>query len=92
MDIYNIQLCKLMYSYITGTLLTQLQILVTNNSLVHSHQTRHSQDPHSIARKTSSAAINFYLSMAKSLVSFARRREELQVIQPTSKKYYLSTY
>ena len=52
MDIYNSQLCKLMYSYTNGTLLTPLQTIFTNNYLVYSHQTRHSSDPDIVARKT----------------------------------------
>ena len=51
MDIYNIQLCKLMCSYTTGTLITPLQTLFTNNYLVRSHQTRHSREQHIIVRK-----------------------------------------
>ena len=66
MDIYNIQLCKLMYSYTNGTLFTQLQILFTkNNSRVHSHQTSHSREPHIIVRKTSSAARTFIYQCPK---------------------------
>ena len=65
MDIYNIQLCKLMYSYTNGTVLTQFQILFTNNSLLHSHQTRHSREPHIIARKTSSAVRTFIYQYPK---------------------------
>ena len=37
MDIYNIQLCKLMYPYTNGTLLTPLQTLFTNIILARSH-------------------------------------------------------
>jgi len=59
MDTYNIQLCKLMYPYTTGGLLTPLQTIFINNYLVHSHQTRHSRDPPIVARKRSNTARTF---------------------------------
>ena len=55
-----------MYPYIAGTLLTQLQILFTNNSLVRSHQTRHYWDPNIIARKKSNVARIFIHQSPKS--------------------------
>ena len=58
-DVYNIQLCKLMYSYTPGTLLTPLKTIFTSNSAVHTYETRHAADPHVAVRKTSIAARTF---------------------------------
>ena len=85
MDTYNIQFCKLMYSYITGALLNSLQTIFINNSLVHSHHTRHSQDPHIITRKKEHCHKNLYSPMPKGLASFVRRHEKLQISQQMSK-------
>ena len=58
-DVYNIQLCKLMYSYTSGTLLTPLKTIFISNSAVHIYETRHAADPHVAVRKTSIAARTF---------------------------------
>ena len=52
-DIYNAQLCKLMYLFTNGTLPCSLQMVFTRNSNVHSYQTRQAHDPHFVARKSS---------------------------------------
>jgi len=90
MDIYNIQ--QLMYSYITGTLFTQLQIIFTDTSLVRSHQTRHSRDPHSIDRQTSSAARTFIHQWSKAWLALPGDLKNYKSYTNTSKKYYLSTH
>ena len=58
-DVYNIQLCKLMYSYTSGTLLTPLKTIFTSNSAVHTYETPHAADPHVAVRKTSIDARTF---------------------------------
>ena len=50
-DIYNSQLCKLMYLFTSGTLPFPLQMVFTRNSDVHSYPTRIAHDPHFVARK-----------------------------------------
>ena len=75
-DVYNIQLCKWMYSYTSGTLLTALKTLFTSNSAVHTYETRHASDPHVAVRKTSIAAKNIYPPMSTSWPGFASRFEK----------------
>ena len=50
-DIYNNQLCKLMYLFTSGTLPCPLQMVFTRNSDVHSYPTRIAHNPHFVARK-----------------------------------------
>ena len=49
-DIYNSQLCKLMYLFTSGTLPCPLQMVFKRNSDVHSYPTRIVHDPHFVAR------------------------------------------
>ena len=49
-DIYNSQLCKLMYLFTNGTLPCPLQMVFKRNSDVHSYPTRIAHDPHFVAR------------------------------------------
>ena len=51
-DIYNTQLCKLMFLFTNGTLPCPIQMVFTRNSNVHSCQTRQAHDPHFVARKS----------------------------------------
>ena len=85
-----------MYSYTNGTLLTQLQVLFTNSYRVHSHQPRHSRDPHSIARIKSSAAITFIYQSPKAWLVLPVDVKNYKLVKSfkyrVNKKYYLRTY
>ena len=75
-DVYNIQLCKLMYSYISGTLLTPLKTIFTSNSAVHAYETRHASDPHVAVRKTSIAARTFIHQCPRAWLALPGRFEK----------------
>ena len=95
MDIYDIQLCKLMYSYTIGTLVTPLQTIFTNNYFVPSHQTRHSRDPYIVARKTSSATRTFIHQCWKAWLALPDNVKNCKSVKSFSQRvniYYLSTY
>ena len=70
-DIYNSQLCKLMYLFTSGTLPSPLQMVFTRNSDVHSYQTRIAHDPHFVARKKSLLLKILYEPSTRSLVQIA---------------------
>ena len=53
-DIAKIQMCKLMYSYNIGSIPESMKSLFVRNSSIHSYNTRHSNEPHVVARRTSS--------------------------------------
>ena len=84
-----------MYSYTTGTLLTPLQTIFTNNSLVHSHQTRHSRDTHIVARKTGNATRTFIHQCLKpwlALPDDVKNCKSVKSFSQRVKKWYISTY
>ena len=58
-DIFNIQLCKYMFSYTTYGLADSQQPIFMTNSSIHSHNTRHHRDPHVFTRQTSCIARTF---------------------------------
>ena len=51
-DIAKIQMCKLMYSYNIGSIPESMKSLFVRNSSIHSYNTRHSNEPHVVARRT----------------------------------------
>ena len=70
-DIYNAQLCKLMFLFTNGTLPCPLQMVFTRNSKVHLYQTRQAHDPHFVARKSSFISKKMYVSGPCCMVQLA---------------------
>jgi len=55
-DLYELKVSKYMYSLIKRTLPGPIMKIITNNSLIHSHNTRNRENPHINTRRTNIAA------------------------------------
>ena len=94
-DIYNTQLCKLMFLFTNGTLPCPLQMVFTRNSNVHSYQTRQAHDPHFVARKSSfiSKNVMYQAPVAWSNLPLATKScKTVKSFNYQVKKYYINTY
>ena len=93
-DIYNTQLCKLMFLFTNGTLPCPLQMVFTRNSNVHSYQTRQAHDPHFVARKSSfiSKFFMYQVPVAWSNLPLATKScKTVKSFNYQVKKYYINT-
>ena len=58
-DLYKLEINKFMYSHSINVLPLPLQNVFTQNSNIHTHNTRHRLDPHIQSRNTSKAIHSF---------------------------------
>ena len=94
-DIYNTQLCKLMFLFTNGTLPCPLQMVFTCNSNVHSYQTRQAHDPNFVARKSSfiSKFFMYQAPVAWSNLPLATKScKTVNSFNNQVEKYYINTY
>ena len=70
-DIYNTQLCKLMFLFTNGTLPCPLLMVFTRNSNVHSYQTRQAHDLYILLQGKVVLSRFFYVSGPCSMVQLA---------------------
>ena len=94
-DIAKIQMCKLMYSYNIGSIPESMKSLFVRNSSIHSYNTRHSNEPHVVARRTSSISKTFIHQAPKLWLDLPLQMRNINSINYFSskvKKYYISVY
>ena len=94
-DIYNSQLCKLMYLCINGTFPCPLQMVFKRNSDVHSYPTRIAHDPHFVAR-TNHFFSKFFMYQApvawSKLPVLTKSCRTIQTFNYHVKRYFINAY
>ena len=94
-DIYNSQLCKLMYLFTNGTLPCPLQMVFKRNSDVHSYPTRIAHDPHFVAR-TNHFFSKFFMYQApvawSKLPVLTKSCKTIKTFNYHVKRYFINAY
>ena len=94
-DIYNSQLCKLMYLFTNGTLPCPLQMVFKRNSDVHTYPTRIAHDPHFVAR-TNHYFSKFFMYQApvawSKLPVLTKSCKTIQTFNYHVKRYFINAY
>ena len=94
-DIYNAQLCKLMYLFTNGTLPCSLQMVFMRNSNVHSYQTRQAHDPHFVVRKSSFISKNVMYQAPVAWSNLPHATKSCKTVKSFNyqvKKYHIKAY
>jgi hypothetical protein len=94
-DLFYMQLNIFMYNYNVCRLPSPLNFIFTRNTDVHSHQTRHSQDPHVASRRLHSTTISFICQGPEQwskIPNNIKDAKSIAVCKRLLKKLYLSKY